>query len=94
MLTNPSGGTKFEPVLTRALELIRTESLKKADIIFITDGEADMSFTPKYIAAAKELEVTTYGVTLGCLNPLPFCNQTLDATNLEDTTCRDVLFQI
>lgn len=36
------GGTKFIPPLTEALNVIKKDSFKDADIIFITDGESSM----------------------------------------------------
>lgn len=37
------GGTNFERPLKRAIEMIQTEGLKKADICFVTDGDCDIS---------------------------------------------------
>jgi uncharacterized protein with von Willebrand factor type A (vWA) domain len=48
ILLNPSsdGGTDFEKPLEKAFEIISKEKkLKKADIIFITDGECFLSYT-------------------------------------------------
>lgn len=40
----PRGGTEFDPPLKRAVEIIKeSASFKKADIILITDGEAELS---------------------------------------------------
>jgi hypothetical protein len=35
-----AGGTAFEPALSQALELISKQGFKKADVVFITDGNA------------------------------------------------------
>lgn len=59
------GGTRFDPPLTRALEIIRTApSMRKADIVFITDGEADVS--PEVAAAVMQAR-TAESVHLYCL---------------------------
>jgi len=61
------GGTDFEAPLGCALDLIRSEgSLKKADVIFITDGECDVSdeFVSDFRKAKKELEFRVYTVLI------------------------------
>lgn len=52
------GGTDFERPLRKAIEMIRTAGLKKADITFITDGECAVSeqFLSELRAAKRELE--------------------------------------
>jgi len=53
------GGTDFEKPLRKAMEMIRNEGLKKADILLNTDGECTMSneFVRELKAFKKELEV-------------------------------------
>ncbi len=60
------GGTDFEKPLRKALEMIQKEGLKKADILFITDGECAVSetFLREFLAAKKALEFTV--ITLLC----------------------------
>ncbi len=60
------GGTDFERPLRKALEMIQKEGLKKADILFITDGECAVSetFLREFLAAKQSLEFTV--VTLLC----------------------------
>ncbi len=63
------GGTSFEAPLRSALEAIRSEKdLKKADVVFITDGECCVSdaFVEEWQKACKILEFTTYAILLGC----------------------------
>ncbi len=52
------GGTNFEAPLKKAVEMIEREGLKKADICFITDGEAPISpeFLKWLLTKKKELE--------------------------------------
>lgn len=63
-----SGGTSFEAPLCRALEVIRqSPAMRKADIVFITDGEASLS--QETIAAVQALHtqegVQTYVILIG-----------------------------
>lgn len=53
------GGTDFEAPLTKALEVIRTEGLKKADIAFITDGECEVrsEFLEEFSAAKRSVGI-------------------------------------
>jgi uncharacterized protein with von Willebrand factor type A (vWA) domain len=52
------GGTDFESPLRKALEMIKTAGLKKADIVFITDGECAVSdkFLREFAEAKRALE--------------------------------------
>jgi len=61
------GGTSFEAPLTSALEAIKTDKcLKKADVVFITDGECDVSdeFLANWTKARKTHQFTMYGVDI------------------------------
>ncbi len=60
------GGTSFEAPLKRAVEMIKAKGLKKADIVFVTDGECAVSeaFLECFLAAKKALEFTV--VTVLC----------------------------
>jgi uncharacterized protein with von Willebrand factor type A (vWA) domain len=50
----PRGGTHFDPPFRRSVEIIKTsECMNKADIILITDGEADL--TDEVIEQVKDL---------------------------------------
>jgi uncharacterized protein with von Willebrand factor type A (vWA) domain len=53
-----ASGTDFEKPLRRAVEMIRNEGLKKADICLITDGECAVSdeFLREFAAAKNALE--------------------------------------
>lgn len=60
------GGTSFEAPLKRAVEMIKAKGLKKADIVFVTDGECAVSeaFLKEFLADKKALEFTV--VTVLC----------------------------
>jgi uncharacterized protein with von Willebrand factor type A (vWA) domain len=50
----PGGGTDFERPLNAAFELIERKDLKRADIVIITDGEAQV--TPEWLARLRDLK--------------------------------------
>jgi uncharacterized protein with von Willebrand factor type A (vWA) domain len=58
------GGTNFEAPLLKALEMIRTEGLSKADIVLITDGECAVSdaFLKEFLATKQALEINVITV--------------------------------
>jgi uncharacterized protein with von Willebrand factor type A (vWA) domain len=60
----PGGGTDFESPLSAAIELLQRKALKRADIVFITDGECEVS--PQWLAqftqTKHELEFTLFAV--------------------------------
>ncbi len=58
------GGTDFEKPLRKALEMIKTGRLKKADIVFVTDGDCAVStdFLRDFLAAKKALEFSVFTV--------------------------------
>ncbi len=59
------GGTSFEPVLTTAREAIEKDAaLKRADVILITDGQADIGdeFKDSWSQARRRHEFTCYAV--------------------------------
>lgn len=58
------GGTDFERPLRKAIEMIKQEGLKKADIVLITDGMCAVSdaFLQELLAVKKAPEVNIYTV--------------------------------
>lgn len=58
------GGTNFEAPVRKALEMIRKEGLKKADVCFITDGECAVSeeFLKEVGEAVSGLEINIFAV--------------------------------
>ncbi len=64
----PAGGTAFDPPLRKALEIIRTgDSMRKADVVFVTDGEASLSDDQleAWDAERKRSEVSCYALHVG-----------------------------
>jgi len=62
------GGTNFELPLMRALEVITSdENMKRADVLFITDGEAAISdrLKGRWAAAKAKHEFACYSILLG-----------------------------
>lgn len=60
----PGGGTEFEPPLQEALEMIQKSKYKKADIVFVTDGESHISddFLRKFNNTKTNKEFKVLGV--------------------------------
>jgi len=58
------GGTDFERPLRRAMEIIKSNGFKKADITFLTDGECAVSdeFLKEFAMFKKEFEVNVITV--------------------------------
>ncbi|HLH78147.1 MAG TPA: hypothetical protein VKV28_15190, partial [Candidatus Binataceae bacterium] len=48
----PGGGTQFEQPLDAAVELIQRKKLRRADVVFITDGECQVG--PQWLAALNQ----------------------------------------
>ena len=64
-----SGGTSFYPALQKAVESIEENKFKKADILFITDGDPyeklPQDFKAKYKSLKEEKEFKTQGIIIG-----------------------------
>lgn len=62
-----SGGTNFQEPLKQALNIIKKDKFKDADIIFITDGEASLSntFIQKYNDIKKEKNFHLLSLIIG-----------------------------
>lgn len=62
-----SGGTDFEAPLQQALDIIQTSKYKKADIVFITDGDCGMSdeFLRKFNRIKEDKEFFCQGILIG-----------------------------
>ncbi len=59
-----ASGTDFETPLSQAQELIETQAFKRADVVFITDGECAVSnaWLEKFRAAKKQREFQVHSV--------------------------------
>ncbi|RLF90982.1 hypothetical protein DRN43_00630 [Thermococci archaeon] len=71
------GGTDFEKPLNRALEIIQSEGMKKADIIMITDGISTVSdqWLERFRSAKEELDFKVMSVVIG--QPGAYADDTL-----------------
>lgn len=60
------GGTNFEKPLERAIDYIKIDRFKHADILFITDGVCSISdnFKNKFVAAKQVMEFKLYTVIM------------------------------
>ena len=81
------GGTNFTPPLRKALESIEDSRYKKADIVFITDGESsiDNSFLTRFKLAQQEKEFFVQGIIIegyrtGNMNK--FCDNVINFKDL------------
>ncbi|MDO8507283.1 MAG: hypothetical protein Q7S53_01820 [bacterium] len=61
------GGTNFERPLARTAELVRSSQMKKADVLFLTDGIAPISdeFAQQFAKERKRLEFKVVSVLIG-----------------------------
>ena len=74
------GGTDFEEPLTKAMEAINDDAgLKNADVILITDGEAEVTetFHKSWAEAKRKHEVSVFAVAIGGTAP-PVLHQLAD----------------
>jgi len=94
------GGTDFETPLKAALGYIKIEKdFKKADIIFITDGECDVSdsFLEQFKKEKEDLEFKVYTILVDCYTDTvkKFSDIILHTDDLEnDEEVLDTIYQI
>lgn len=60
------GGTSFQEPLQKALDIIEKNEFKKADVVFITDGQSALSkeFIVKFLEAKKRKEFKVFGIEI------------------------------
>lgn len=65
------GGTDFEKPLAEAVKLIEKQEFKKADIVFISDGQCAVSdsFLARWKAVKKEKEFSCFSILIGWGSP-------------------------
>lgn len=92
-----SGGTSIANVVERGLELIRQHpgSLRKADIVLITDGGSDPSPASTLREIARGLSVTILGIGIGVAPAVlaPWCDEVQavsDVQHIDDATAERV----
>lgn len=95
-----AGGTSIGNVVHRGLELIRKHpgSLRKADIVLITDGASDPEPAHALRCTARELAITILGIGIGIERDLlvPWCDeiQTVSDVQQMDDATAEKLFTI
>lgn len=67
LAVKPSGGTSFDPPLWKTLDLLRQTEYRKADLVFVTDGECQVSTTviQELEKAKEEHGFNIFGVVCG-----------------------------
>jgi len=93
-----SSGTAFEPALNQTLELISKQSFKKADVVFITDGNASIGpkFLSGFLESKKSKEFRVFGVLIQSHNTetlKKFSDEIVDVAELLDAEA-EPLFDI
>jgi uncharacterized protein with von Willebrand factor type A (vWA) domain len=95
-----AGGTDICKVLSRSLEIIRTNPgvMKKADIVLITDGGSEAHEAPFLRQLAAGLGVTLLGFGIGVAETdlAPWCDEVQAVTKLDDVdeNTADKLFTV
>lgn len=88
METFLNGGTNFEKPLTEAIDIINKSTFKRADIIFITDDECNVSdsFSEKFKKTKEEKGFNCFGIPVesksDCLDK--FCDRTFSVASMLD----------
>lgn len=89
------GGTRFDLPLEKTLEMIQKSSLKKADVIFVTDGEASLSkqFVNNFNKKKKEKQFNVLSLVLGQEDTTTiknFSEKIIRASSFEDEVAEEV----
>lgn len=98
LFTACAGGTEIADAVNRGLEIIKAHpgTLKKADLVLVTDGGSDTAMASQLRETAKSLNVETIGIGIG-VEPewlAPWCDiieVVRDLNNL-DAGCAEALF--
>ena len=90
------GGTNFEKPLTAALDLLEKSEFKKADIVFVTDGDAGIgeSYIKRFnkLKETKEFKLQTILVDMSHntdVSLTPISDSVISVSNLADLTEAD-----
>jgi len=91
-----AGGTAFEPALSQAQELISKQDFKKADVVFITDGNAPIGtkFLSGFLDSKKCKEFRVFGVLIQFHNTetlKKFSDEIVDVAELLDAEAEPLL---
>ncbi len=92
------GGTNFEKPLKEALAHIEKSMFKEADIVFITDGEADLTpqFLTNFQTVKKQKDFYTYGILIGSAQAslAVFCDEVASVKHLKERGVLQILRNI
>lgn len=94
-----NGGTDFETPLDQAVDLMKEHGWSKADLVFITDGECEISqqFAEWFTASKAALGFTVTGVLMDQDSPgmefslAPFCNEIVRISEIGGERAADLL---
>jgi len=91
-----SDGTAFEPALGRAAELIESQAYQKADIVFVTGGQAQISkkFLAEFLDVKKRREFRVFDVPIQSQDILTlkeFSEQIVQGNELIDAEAQTLL---
>jgi len=91
-----AGGTAFEPALSQIVELISKQGFKKADVVFITDGNAPIGpkFLSGFLDSKKSKEFRIFGVLIQSHNAetlKKFSDEIIDVAELLDVEAEPLL---
>lgn len=82
------GGTDISGVIANALDVIRSEerSMRKADVVLISDGESYPDRAPDLRQEAQRLGVSVFGIAIHmpATSLLPWCDEVQSITNLDE----------
>lgn len=98
------GGTNFTEPMLKAFDIIESKpNFKKADIIFLTDGQAHLNHEEEMLAKKKALKTRVQTILIGCgegaeeycsLKNLTDSFITLNDFDLKDASTEDILSNI
>jgi uncharacterized protein with von Willebrand factor type A (vWA) domain len=93
------GGTDFESPLNRAVEIIKSSRYKKADVVFITDGEdrVSLAWLESFQRAKREKKFQVISVQLGdgtTSTLSKFSDRVIKAVSLFDESVTDAVLAI
>ena len=98
LFTSCAGGTEISTAMARGLALIasNTGTLKKADIVLITDGGSDAQQAPVLREQAAQINVCIIGLGIGVEREwlAPWCDEIQvvnDLSHIDDTSA-EMLF--
>jgi uncharacterized protein with von Willebrand factor type A (vWA) domain len=100
----PGGGTDFVSPLREALGALRQSGFRKGDVVFVTDGEADVpaSLVAEIDREKRRLGFRIYGVFVDVAGAMPhgpetlarFCDDVTSVSRLTGESVRDLFVKV